>query len=282
MEKQAHIDFHTHTFYSDGLQTPEDVIKTARFNGIDYLAITDHDNVRAHRNAYALGQKWGVEIVPGVEVSTDKYHILGLGINTEAETLKEFLALSEKAQKRVCGKRVEGLQRQGIPISLEKVVNYCPESRLGKMNIWYSMVQDPECQEFFKQRGLKTLDYGTYNNYLNKYPEVNDRDTDVFPAEAIKQIHLAGGKAFIAHPFKDVDSMKELDVLVGQGIDGIEIQPNHNGRNEPFRKYAEQHNLLLTYGSDWHGGAFDRTMLTWRGENLLDMRLAEALGIVIE
>ena len=278
MEK--HIDFHTHTRYSDGLQTPEELIKVARFNGIDYLAITDHDNVRAHRNARELGRKWGVKIIPGVEVSTDKYHILGLGIDPEAETLKEFLAFSETAQREVCEGRVRGLQEQGIPISLEKVIKYCPESRLGKMNIWYSMAQDEDCRSFFRSRGIPVITYQEYNRYLDRSNnEVSDKDTDILPAEAIRQIHLAGGKAFIAHPYKQVKNMEEMDLLVSNGLDGLEIQPNHNGRNEPFREYAKQHNLLITYGSDWHGGVFDRAMLTEKGENVLDTRLAEALGI---
>jgi len=278
MEK--HIDFHTHTMYSDGLQNPEELIKAARFNGIDYLAITDHDNVRAHRNARELGRKWNVEIVPGVEVSTDKYHILGLGINLEAETLKDFLALSEKAQRKVCEGRIAGLQTQGIPISLEKVLKYCPESRLGKMNIWYAMAQDEECKEFFRSKGIPVITYNAYSNYIERsQSDVSDKDTEIAPREAIRQIHLAGGKAFIAHPFKEIKDMHELDVLVEQGLDGVEIQPNHNGRNEPFREYAKQHNLLVTYGSDWHGGVFDRAMLTWKGENVLESRLAEALGI---
>jgi len=280
MEK--HIDFHTHTKYSDGLQNPEDLIKAARFNGIDYLAITDHDNIRAHRDACELGRKWGIEIIQGVEVSTDKYHILGLGINTESKSFNDFLDLSEIAQRKVCERRILGLQTHGIPISLEKVIRYCPESRLGKMNIWYSMAQDEDCKDFFRSRGIPVITYQAYSSFLDKSPNgANDKNTEIVQEEAIKQIHLAGGKAFIAHPFKEIENMGELDLLVSQGLDGLEIQPNYNGRNEPFREYAKQHNLLVTYGSDWHGGIFDRAMLTWKGENILTKRLAEAIGLEI-
>ncbi|MEI7718486.1 MAG: PHP domain-containing protein [archaeon] len=282
METQKHLDFHTHTRYSDGLQTPEELIKAARFNGIDYLAITDHDNVRAHRNSKELGNKWGVEIVGGVEISTDKYHMLGLGINPQAASLTDFLALSERAQRNVCQRRIEGLQLQGIPIGLEKVVRCCPESRLGKMNIWYTMVQDAECQEYFRNQGVPVLSYPAYSDYLaNSSVQIYDKDTEIVPEEAIRQIHLAGGKAFIAHPFKDITDLKELDVLVEQGMDGLEIQPNFNGRNTETREYALRNNLLVTYGSDWHGGIFERAMLKWEGENVLTKRLADALGLEV-
>lgn len=278
MEK--YIDFHAHTIYSDGIGTPEDVIKAARFNGIDYLAITDHDNIVAHRNARELGRKWGVEVIAGVEISTDKYHILGLGINPEADSLKDFLAVSAGAQKKVCERRIEGLQTQGIPINLEKVLKCCPEARLGKMNIWYTMAQDEECRAFFRNRGIPVLSYDNYLDYLAKSKkEVSDKETEILPAEAIEQIHLAGGLAFIAHPFKDVKELKELDVLVEQGLDGVEIQPNFNGKNEVTRQYALENNLLVTYGSDWHGGIFGRALLMNKGENILSERLAKALGI---
>lgn len=187
---------------------------------------------------------------------------------------------AEAQQKGVCAGRIAGLRKQNVPITLEKVVRYSPEARLGKMNIWYAMARDKECREFFRREGLDDLNWDGYKDYLDKCVEsVSDQDTDISPEEAIRQIHLAKGLAFIAHPFKHVKEIKELDALVEQGLDGLEIQPNYNGQNEPFREYAKQHNLLVTYGSDWHGGIFGRPMLTDEGENILNERLAAALKI---
>ena len=279
---EKHIDFHTHTNYSDGVTKVDDVVRAARFNGLDYIAITDHDNVRALKEAHKVGKRFGIGIINGVEISTDKYHILGLGIRPKTESFVEFLELSEKYQKQVCERRVNALAKQGVPITMEKVIEVFPQSRLGKMNLWYTLAQDGECQNFFREKGI-TLNYEGYLSYLVQAgDETSDKETEIEPKEAIGQIHLAGGLAFIAHPFKHVKNMKELDMLVKQGLDGLEIQPAHNGRNEPFREYAKQHNLLTTYGSDWHGGVFGRAMLTGKGENVLDKKLAKALGINLE
>jgi len=117
--------------------------------------------------------------------------------------------------------------------------------------------------------------------------EVVDKDTSVTPQEAIMQIHRAGGLAFIAHPFKQIkDTRKpgwfawnEMDELRWLGIDGLEIQPKDKEKNNPFRQYAIDNNLLITYGSDWHGGVFGRPPLTDKGENVLEARLAEALKL---
>ena len=81
MERKKYIDFHTHTYYSDGIGTPELNVRIARMNGIDILAITDHDKTDGYEEARQAGERWQVKIIPGVEVSTDKCHILGLGLD---------------------------------------------------------------------------------------------------------------------------------------------------------------------------------------------------------
>jgi hypothetical protein len=147
--KPKYIDLHTHTFYSDGIGTPELNVRNARVNGIDILAITDHDKINGCEEAKAAGERWQVQIVPGVEISTDKYHILGLGINTQSQRFIEFLNESAEEQKTVCIQRINRLREYGVPITLEKILEIFPNSRLGKMNVLYTMMQDRECQEYF-------------------------------------------------------------------------------------------------------------------------------------
>ena len=276
---QKHIDFHTHTHYSDGIGTPEDNIKLARFNGLDYIAITDHDNMAGVAEAIEAGKKWGIHVIPGIEISTEDYHILGLNINPAD---KEFIRKSAEFQRRVCASRVELLAEQGIPITMEKVERANPDARLGKMNIFYTIAQDAECQRYFFKNDIYSLSYDGYSELLKKSKRaVSDKETEVSPTKAIDFIHEAGGIAIIAHPFKDIENLEELDVLIDQGLDGLEIQPNFNGQNEQCRKYALEHNLLVTYGSDWHGGLFGRPMLWSKGENVLSEKLAEALGLEV-
>jgi 3',5'-nucleoside bisphosphate phosphatase len=290
MEKPKYIDFHTHTFYSDGLGTPEDNVRIARLNGIDYMAITDHDNLNGIARAQAEERKWGIGVIAGVEISTDKYHILGLGIDPQNLGFLEFIADSGVEQRKVCEARIQVLSEKGVPITLEKVLRKFPDSRLGKINIMYTMAEDMECQNYVRQHYGSSITLEMYKKMLKNENgrEIVDKDNSVTPREAIMQIHRAGGRAFIAHPYFQIKDTRqegrflwnEMDELRWHGLDGIEVQPQDQEKNNPFRQYATDNNLLITYGSDWHGGIFDRTMLTQKGENVLDAKLAEALRIV--
>ena len=152
------------------------------------------------------------------------------------------------------------------------------------MNILYTMAQDKECQDYFMEHGNQILTKESYNEYLrnNQGQWVDDKMTGITNQEAINQIHNAGGLAIIAHPFYDLKDMAEMETLLRQGIDGIEVQVRGNGKNKQFVDFAHEHNLLITYGSDYHGGVFDRDVLNNRGENILSRELAEALKLDIE
>ncbi|MHA2408443.1 MAG: PHP domain-containing protein, partial [Candidatus Ranarchaeia archaeon] len=75
------IDIHMHTWYSsDGVHTPTEMVKAAAECGLHAIAITDHDNVKGHREAMAAGHRFGVIVIPGIEISTSEGHLLGLGV----------------------------------------------------------------------------------------------------------------------------------------------------------------------------------------------------------
>lgn len=278
MERKKYIDFHTHTMYSDGIGTPEFNVKLARLSALDYLAITDHDQINGYYEAKAAAEKWQLGIVPGVEISTDRYHILGLGIDVESKGFKEFLRFSAEEQEKVCRARINFFRGLGVPITFDKVKTAFPHSRLGKFNVLMTLDQDKECQEFFMKRYETVLTKEFYDE-LMKTSKESDKSTAITSERAIREIQGAGGIAIIAHPFKDIKDMAEMDELRRLGLDGLEIQTNFNGRNEPFRKYALENNLLVTYGSDFHGGLFGRPILNNEGENVLYEKLAKALKI---
>lgn len=273
-----------HTEFSDGVSSPEHLARVAAIQELDIIAITDHDKVDGYERARAEGEKWGIAIIPGVEVSTDKYHILGLGINPNSKRLTDFLNHSNQEQRKVSAARIDVLKEQGIPISLEKLEKTFPHSRLGKMNLMMAIMQDEECRAYFADKGEK-FGNALYKSYLKAgrgKEEIADKMTSITSDYAIREIHNAGGIAVIAHPFKEIgENMDELDNLRRQGLDGLEIQCKFNGRNEPFREYAKLNDMLLTYGSDWHAGLFGRNILDGKGggENILCPKLAEALRL---
>ncbi len=285
MERKSttYIDFHLHTEYSDGISSPEHLARVAAMQELDIIAITDHDKMDGYKRCKIEAEKWGLKVIPGVEISTDKYHILGIGINPDSKKFQEFLDYSAQQQKAVTSSRIRLLQKQGVPISLEKLVGLFPDSRLGKMNLLMAMMQDQECRRYFLDKGEK-LTEEVYKKYLKNNQgneEVVDKNTAITPSRAIQEIHDAGGIAIIAHPFKEIKSIDELDILVEEGLDGLEIQPNFNGRNEPFETYALSKKILVTYGSDWHAGLFGREMLSGRngGKNILYENLKKRLKL---
>lgn len=259
MKDKVYIDLHMHTFHSDGIESPESLALKARTNGSDVIAVTDHDITSGYAPAKAFGAKWGLEVIPGVEVTTTKYHILGLGIDVNNAGFQDFLCDVREIQKANALAKVEVLAKLGVPVNSELILRKIGGSRMGRWNLAQAICTDSKCREMFlDKRGLSFMDF--FRQYLNKSPGsptygVNVLE-DVSPSEAIKQIHLAGGVAVIAHPFKQVKDMKELDELRSYGLDGLEVQPNYGDKNLLFQEYALANGLLITYGSDFHDSEY--------------------------
>lgn len=262
---KKYIDFHTHTIYSDGLDNPENLVRNARMKGIDVLAVTDHDNLAAYEEAKTEADKWGMQLIPGAEISTPVYHILALNIDPESEKFQEFLARSRNMQEETSRKRIEILAKHGMPITFDKLRQNFPRSRLGKYNVLMTMLLDEQCRQFIEGNHPEKSPYSLFKTYLREGPAANvDRSQNVSVEETIYQIHKAGGIAVIAHPFKEIKAMSELDKLVDQGIDGIEVQPYYGERNKPFIEYATQRGIPMTYGSDFHGVGNPRPLMDRR------------------
>jgi predicted metal-dependent phosphoesterase TrpH len=208
-------------------------------------------------------KKWGMELVPGVEVTTSLYHILGLHVDPTNQTFQDFLKHSRELQELRCAAKCEVLQSQGWPISIEKVREAFPNARRGTYNILMAMYQDEACRDFIA-RALPGI----------SPQEIMDDRIDVIrigkkkavrSKETIEQIHAAGGIAIVAHPFKQTNDLENIARLVKKGLDGVEVQPNYGDRNIPFERYARKNGLIITLGSDYHGPPVDRKLLGTRG-----------------
>jgi 3',5'-nucleoside bisphosphate phosphatase len=261
-----HVDLHLHTTYSDGSCSPCQVVKDAALLGLNAVAITDHDHTAGYEEAKEEAKKWGIKLITGVEVTTKDYHILGYNFDIKNEEFQKILKYSRDCQENIVKQRVEILNKQGLPITFEKMRNFFPDSRLGKLNLAMSIVLDSECKKQTKTTYIEEI----FNIYLRNNSEMEqiDKSQQLSSKQAIEAIHNAGGIAILAHPFKDVkDPIKELKILKDLGLDGIEVQPNYNGRNDFYREYAEDNKLIITYGSDFHGARYLKRPLLARKEN---------------
>ena len=148
------------------------------------------------------------------------------------------------------------------------------------MNILMTLFRDQECREYLKKTHPNESVEEIRNFYLGKEGIAGSEEgmTDLEKEVIINSLHEAGGIAILAHPAKDIDDMKELDFLREQGIDGLEIQPSFYEKYPLFEDYAKKHNLLTTYGSDYHGSYMDRVLLR-KGINKLSPELEERLDL---
>ena len=256
-------DLHLHTTYSDGTDSPDTVVRNCAMLGMNAIAITDHDTTAGYTEAKKEGDKWGIKIIPGVEVSTRHYHILGLNFDISNESFQKFLADTREVQKMISAERVKKLQSIGIPITMEKVEAFFPKSRLGKYNVFCTMITDSECKNFLGGELTNRKPYEVFQQYMGKGGIAGNVsvDEEIYSDRAIKEIHKAGGIAIIAHPFKEVKDIEELDKLREKRIDGLEEQPNNGEKNKPFVEYALKNELIITRGSDFHGASFPRALL---------------------
>jgi predicted metal-dependent phosphoesterase TrpH len=266
----AFIDFHLHTHYSDGMDNPAQLVQAARIKGLDMIAVTDHDHLQGYYESVPHAKKWGLQLVPGVELTTIDHHLLALGFNPDNEEFRRFVDYSREVQRGVCAQRIELLAAHGVPISFDKVASAFPRSTLGKFSIIFTMMSDQACQDYLKKQHGSVDVRLLMSNYLSENGVAGrvEKKRWISWDEAIDSVHKAEGLAFCAHPStKTGDPEKILHLL--RGVDGLEDQPAFGKQNSAFIEYAKKNGLLVTHGSDYHGSAFGAPMLM-RGDCAID------------
>jgi predicted metal-dependent phosphoesterase TrpH len=261
------VDMHLHTLYSDGTNSARQIVAEAALRGLDAIAITDHDITSAYKKAKSEAEKWGIEVISGVELSAQDYHILGYGFKVDDKQFQELLAYSRQCQERIVQKRIEKLKQKDVPINMQKIKQYFPDSRIGKMNLVMTLMMDRESREYHHAHGIADI----FEHYMKEKGELWVPESEELASNvAIDGIHKAGGIAVIAHPFKQITDMAKLDELVALGLDGVEMQPNYKEKNDPFREYAKQRGLLITYGSDFHGVYMPHRLMLGKNGNQIE------------
>ncbi|MDF1611866.1 PHP domain-containing protein [Stygiobacter electus] len=242
------VDLHTHTNLSDGVYSPCELIELANKNGINALSITDHDSINAYEKAYECANDFNIELIPGVEISTDledkEIHLLGLFININSDELKKYLNFFREERFHRAKRIINKLNNLGISISIDDVLQFANNSAIGRPHIANTLIEKGYVKNYQE----------AFEKFLGDYSPAFERKIHVSVQSALKLINEAGGLSFVAHP----GYMKEnlLIKLIEYGIDGIEvIHPSHNENQIQFyRGIVNQYCLLETGGSDFHGG----------------------------
>ncbi|MBL8006440.1 MAG: PHP domain-containing protein [Ignavibacteria bacterium] len=243
-------DLHTHTKFSDGNLSPQQLIDLSVKSGISILSITDHDNVNALNEAVRYGKTKGVQIIPGVELSADidgqEIHILGYFIDYKNEKLNDFLVSLRKNRILRNEKIVSKLNDLGSNIKFNSIIGKAgTETSIGRPHIAMELNEEGFVNSYF-EAFMKYIGDGKPAYIKKPNPSVK---------EVLKIISETGGLSFIAHPGKFVRDELLLE-LIRQGLDGIEtIHPSHSKDDiKYFTSIASENFLLTSGGSDFHGG----------------------------
>ncbi len=251
VDSKIKADLHSHTYYSDGYHTPEELIIKAKTAGLTHLAITDHDNVDAIEEALELSKEHGIELVPGVEISAEhngrETHILAYFFDHKNTELLNYLKNFRQERMRRAEKIVEKLNELEVSIKLEDVLKHAKgNGSVGRPHIAMALVEG----------GFVNNYYEAFSKYIGDDRPAYVRKPNIFSKDAIALINRCGGLSFIAHPGKSLRNNNALIEMIEFGIDGIEtIHPSHTEYDiEYFRDITSQYFLLESGGSDFHGG----------------------------
>ena len=249
----SRIDLHVHTTHSDGSFSTREVMAFAKQAGLTALAITDHDIVEAIPEATAIGQELGIEVVPGVEISSrlgeSELHILGYFLNWTDPILAQRLSTLRDSRHLRNPKIVQRLNDLGIPITYEEVRALAGTESVGR----------PHIARLLMEKKFVTSAKDAFDRYLaNGRPAFVDRELPL-PAEAVRWIREAGGVPVLAHPTWVRTSADGLRGLVrdlkAAGLGGIEVHYSTHtpSQTTEYLDLAKQCDLLVTGGSDFHG-----------------------------
>ncbi len=240
------IELHTHTTYSDGILTPQQLVQRAANAGVKALAITDHDTLHGWDEAIAAAIPHNMEIVPGVELSTvyngRSLHILGY--YPQKDLIEASLTERLAGRKRRAKKMVDNLAEMGYPVELSNIDG---NMALGRPHIASAMVAagyvDSSQEAFERFIGEDKPAYVHYEKFSTE--------------DGIKLIRSCGGVPVWAHPylFRGGKVKEVLPILVEAGLMGIEVFHPHHGNNKVnhLKEFCQQYNLLMTGGTDYHG-----------------------------
>jgi predicted metal-dependent phosphoesterase TrpH len=245
-------DLHTHSIYSDGLHSPDEICRLAKARGLSLLSITDHDTLAGEEVKQAAAKRHGLAYVTGWEISAyegeQKIHTLGYGCEL-GDAYHAFMEERKRGAKLRAEDCVQKLQQLGIPVTMEEVYMQLssPDLPIHTMHVARAAAGH-----------LCVSDSDVYMQYLGYGKPANSMLGRPTPKEAIDCIHACGGLAVIAHPGRLRMSSEERDVtlrrLLAYGADGIEcFYTTHTDEETSyFLGIAKEFGVLATGGSDTH------------------------------
>ncbi|GIM29196.1 phosphatase [Clostridium polyendosporum] len=245
-------DLHMHTRASDGTLTPEEVVDNIKQGDIKLFSVTDHDTIGSITKLKELAALEGIKFIPGVEISSiykgELLHILAYNFDVNDEKLLKLIKNNEYLLQKKDDDSIKMLIKHGFELDYDEYLSYEHEPARGGWKTLNFLIDKGVCsgvEEYFgkvftEERML----------IFPKFPE---------PKVVIDTIKSARGIPVLAHPRyskSQFDLYEMLDMFRNWDIEGVECYHPHHDNEITKRcvEYCENHGLLITGGSDYHGG----------------------------
>lgn len=246
-------DLHTHSTASDGQYSPSELVALAHKRGIEVLALTDHDTTDGVAEARAAGERLGVRVIAGIELSAKEYrtyHILGYACDPAASELTALCARMKGRREQRNQILLNYLLENGIALTLAEVESFAGGNVVGRPHFAQAMVK----------RGYVRSNREAFDRWLDT-DDLHERMDFGKPSarECVETIRASGGIASLAHPYQIGVDDETLDTLVrelkGCGLEAIECYyPKFTPEQQTYYlNLAEKYGLHVTGGSDFHG-----------------------------
>lgn len=244
-------DLHCHSTCSDGVLSVSELIASAKANGLNGLSITDHDTIQAHLNStYPAPQDF--YLLAGIEFSTTfeghSIHLLGYSYNLQAPGIHELCKRHTTRREQRNLQILKKLEAKNIHITTEDLAEFASKDfqrTIGRPHIAMAMAK----------KGYVSSIKEAFDQYLGDNSACFVKGEVITTQETIDVLHQAGAFTVIAHPHL-VSPSGLVDKLLKLDIDGIEAYYGnfYPHQHERWLKMAKKNNLLITGGSDFHGG----------------------------
>lgn len=247
------VDFHMHSIYSDGVKSPEGLLRHAIDCNLSMMALTDHDEIngiKALRTAQdQLDPEKTIKIINGCEFSADykdkSIHILGYRFDETNKELRDFIEYFKSKREERIDEIIRRCNNAGYFISKDELLKKFPKTQAyGRPHI-----------------GQLLIDGGYAKDINDVFKDILRKDSPCYVPKVkievpyiIDIIHKAGGLAVMAHP-KLVTSDEYVVEMLAYDFDGMEVyHTKHNDDDvKRYKALAKEHNLFITGGSDYHG-----------------------------
>ena len=244
----SRTELHIHSTFSDGEETPEEIVRNAKKADIEVLSFTDHDEIGAYKAVRELAKEQGIHLIPGIELNTDgvdgELHILGYFFNPDHPKMNQHIVWRKQERKIWAIKIIEKLNELGYDITFEDAMKHAGGEIIVRTHIAKALLE----KKYFDSAET------AYHELLVKGKLAFIERAPFSAEDAIKLIQDSGGKAFLAHPAAYTFKVNKENLL-SYGLDGIEVYHSKHEQLDVvyWKEFAEKNGLLVSGGSDNHG-----------------------------